>query len=132
MVVSKKENDIYKIIDVNDSFMKYTGKERTELIGEPVHEILGVERSFFEKANIIQEVYSGKNNKWLRGSFYGAKDGILNFIFEGITKEKEKEMTMRKLYMAIEQSEDMVVIFDKELKCEYVNNKYQKFTGCIS
>lgn len=129
VVVSKKENDIYKIIDVNDSFMKYTGKDRTVLIGEPVHEILGVDRSFFEKINIIQEVYSGKNNKWLRGSFYGAKDGILNFIFEDITKEKEKEMTMRKLYMAIEQSEDMVVIFDKELKCEYVNNKYQKFTG---
>ncbi|TAL38518.1 MAG: PAS domain S-box protein [Spirochaetes bacterium] len=46
-----------------------------------------------------------------------------------ITAQKERELTLRKLSRAIEQSPSTVVITDKHGTIEYVNPKFTKLTG---
>lgn len=76
-----------------------------------------------------KEFYIQNKKSWISGTLYYQRENIVNFIFEDITDRKNREIKMKKMFKAIEQSEEIVVIADKNYNIEYVNPKFEKITG---
>jgi len=74
-----------------------------------------------------------KEIRWVRGNansiFHDGEFQGIRGILQDITSIKQRQEDFTKLYMAIEQTDDIVVITDNLGKIEYVNQSFIKTTG---
>ena len=129
VVIMTEIKNEYIIKDINYSSLIYFNQQREEIIGKNIENVLKIKKSEIESLKNGSDNYFNSIQRWIKGKCYKNKDGIITFIFEDITEKKAKEIVMKRLYVAIEQSEELIIIFDKNLKIEYVNNKFESFTG---
>jgi len=67
--------------------------------------------------------------KWFSFKFSKGMENSLIVLAQDISKEKEKELLLSKLFKAIENSPTMVLITDIKGNIEFVNPKFEKITG---
>lgn len=135
-----------EITHVNTSFPKVMGYAAHEAIGKTTSLFYTDTKTYSEAGNkyyskqaptgaIYETVYKRKNGEIFPSETLGAKlydkngewIGMIG-VMRDITKRKENEKQINKLYTAVEQSANSVVITDIEANIEYVNAKYSELT----
>ncbi len=129
VIVAEKRGEIYIIIDVNEAVVLYFKKTREDIIGNDMFYLIGIEKDELKNRSNSKEFYISDKKSWISGKMYYQRENIINFIFEDITEKKNRELEMKKMFKAIEQSEEIVVVADKNYNIEYVNPKFEKVTG---
>jgi PAS domain S-box-containing protein len=129
VIVAEKRGEMYIIIDMNEACVLYLKKRREEIIGQDMFLLIGIEKDEMKNRFNSKEFYINSKKSWISGTLYYQRENIVNFIFEDITDRKNREIEMKKMFKAIEQSEEIVVIADKNYNIEYVNPKFEKITG---
>ena len=136
-----------KIVIINCRFCDLLGYPKEELIDKNIIDIISSEDRE-ESIRLLEDLGSGKreysytekryirkdgNIVWVRSNSFFIKDREGNpyvmEITEDITKEKGIELELNKVYQAIEQSSDWVVITDKDGNIEYANKIVEEITG---
>ncbi|WP_161539679.1 PAS domain-containing hybrid sensor histidine kinase/response regulator [Paramagnetospirillum kuznetsovii] len=136
-----------KIEYVNDAFIRNSGYSREEVIGRNPR-ILKSKRTpnstyrAMWDALTRGETWSGEFINLTRDGRERTEiativplrqsDGRVSHyvgIKEDVTEKKKQEGTLRKLFMAVEQSPESIVITDLEPKIEYVNGAFVRNTG---
>ena len=153
LVVEQSPNSVIvtdldaRIEYVNEAFTRFTGYTREEVIGRNPKLLKSGKTSQSTYQQMWQNLTDGK--LW-RGEFFNrtrdgreqiesaiiaplrAPDGRITHyvaVKEDITSRKFQEDQLRKLYLAVEQSPESIVITDLEAKIEYVNEAFQRITG---
>ena len=67
--------------------------------------------------------------KWFSWEFSKGASHTIIGLAQDVTKEKEKEFLVAKLFKALENSPTMVVMTDVKGDIEYVNSKFEEVTG---
>ncbi len=67
--------------------------------------------------------------KWFSWQFSKGAESTIIGLAQDVTKEKEKEFLVTKLFKALEKSPTIVVITDVNGNIEYVNSKFEEITG---
>ncbi|WP_152619812.1 PAS domain S-box protein, partial [Paramagnetospirillum magnetotacticum] len=136
-----------KIEYVNDAFIRNSGYSREEVIGRNPR-ILKSKRTpnstyrAMWEALTRGETWSGEFTNLTRDGRERIEmativplrqsDGRVSHyvgIKEDVTEKKKQEDTLRKLFLAVEQSPESIVITDLEPKIEYVNGAFVRNTG---
>ncbi|CUW39518.1 Putative hybrid sensor and regulator (fragment) [Magnetospirillum sp. XM-1] len=136
-----------KIEYVNDAFIRNSGYSREEVIGRNPR-ILKSKRTpnstyrAMWDALTRGETWSGEFTNLTRDGRERIEmativplrqsDGRVSHyvgIKEDVTEKKKQEDTLRKLFLAVEQSPESIVITDLEPKIEYVNGAFVRNTG---
>ncbi|MFK5890037.1 MAG: PAS domain S-box protein [Flavobacteriaceae bacterium] len=144
MVLDKNTDFIF----VSPSVKELTGYDISDVLGQGWWNVsyISVEEKVKAKERFVS-VLSGKtsniNNlryerkilckngevKWFSWQFSkGAENTIIGSAID-ITKEKEKEFLVTKLFKALESSPTIVMITDIKGNIEYVNSKFEEVTG---
>ncbi len=140
--------DLMFVIDKYGTFQEYYASHPQELlvpedriIGSNVKKIFDVETAdlhirkineCIEQQNLVTYEYVVRNENTLW--FFEARlaplgeDRVLTFIRD-ITEKKQKDIQIKKLSQAVEQSPVLVVVTDLNGSIEYVNKAFTKVTG---
>ena len=116
-------------------------QSRNEMLGKTIFEILpeDVAKRQYEKISaalesdgIMKVVYeltiSGKSH-WFEARITKKSENTVLYLAIDITDQKHKEMELKKLSQAVEQSPSLTVMTDLEGIIEYVNPKFSEITG---
>ena len=106
----------YRLIDcifleVNESFEKLIGREKKELIGKSIRNIIDPkdQNNFFDKAQIVQDINFCKGNlrvkeyyikstdKWVSITISSSQKGYISTLITDITERKNSEQKMKYL-----------------------------------
>ena len=129
VLVAEKRNGLYYVIDVNEACVVYLKTTREDIIGKDMFLLLGIDREEVKKRFNSKEFYIPQKKSWINGTLYYQRENVLNFIFEDIMEKKNRELKMKKMFKAVEQSEEIIVMADKDYNIEYVNPKFENITG---
>lgn len=128
----------YKYIEINEAFEKMTGLESKNTIGKSVRQLLpNIENHWienyakvaFEGIPMRFEDYSSDLNKYYDVLAYSPEKGKFAVIIKDVSSEKTRDMQIRKLSGAVEQSPACIIITDTKGNIEYVNPSFVKITG---
>jgi PAS domain S-box-containing protein len=129
-----------RITDVNDAAIKWTGRPRTELIGQPGLQIF--RNSPLDRDDHRQAIFDGRSDRvempsaihpgrWIEASFHPSNEGVSCF-FRDVTERKETndaiERTKRLLESTINAMSAMVAILDEGGRVVMVNDAWRRFT----
>lgn len=129
VLVAEKRNGMYYVIDVNEACVVYLKTTREDIIGKDMFLLLGIDREEVKNRFNSKEFYIPPKKSWINGTLYYQRENVLNFIFEDITEKKNRELKMKKMFKAVEQSEEIIVMADKDYNIEYVNPKFEYISG---
>lgn len=135
------------ILLANPSFLKMIGYSEEEIVGVSLRDITYPE-DLERVLRLIEEVRAGKLNHYQLEKRYVRKDGNLlwvrseSFLIKDlkdapyimelswdITEIKRMESELNKIYQAVEQASDWVVITDINGNIEYANRVVEDITG---
>jgi PAS domain S-box-containing protein len=128
----------YRIIEINNRFMKILGVSREQVVGKLSTEAYGASsppyfKEYVEvglsKKPIYFETYFASMDKYFAISVAPWQESGFATIFTDITDRKRAEEELRKLSRAVEQSPASIVITDTSGAIEYVNPKFVQLTG---
>jgi diguanylate cyclase (GGDEF)-like protein/PAS domain S-box-containing protein len=143
----KDTNSCY--LGCNPAFAKDAGAALPEdIIGKDDYQLAWKEQAGRYRADDRKIMISGRSRIsydepqttpdrqqiWLRTSKIPLRNhnnkiiGVLG-IYEDITRQKEIETALRKLFLAVEQSPSSIIICDLNAKIEYVNPAFSRETG---
>ncbi len=130
------------VFDCNERFLKMSGYERHEIIGQNHVKLLADKKSV---AQILKKIETNDltpyeaigNTKTGESIPVELENRIIEYDGEkyrvtsirDITERRKTEQELRKLNIAIDQSPSSIVITDKNGIIEYVNNSFCKITG---
>ena len=136
-----------RIVMVNDRFSNLLEYTKEEIINKSLNDILCRE-DIEDSLRLIKDLGSGKIGYYHREKRYVRKDGTILWarsnsflirdgegnpyimeLIDDITKEKDIELELNKIYKAIEQLSDWVIITDKDGNIEYANKIVEDITG---
>ena len=134
-----------KFLEVNDGFVRLTGYSRSEAL-ESSSTDLGIWKNSEDRASLLDTLekqhgvhdheyqIKTKSGRTLFGLYSGEVmeiDGEANIlaIIRDITERKQTELELKKLSLAVEQSQVSVIITDPAGAIEYVNPKFCQATG---
>ncbi len=144
VLVMNKETDF---IFVSPSIIKLTGYSIEEVLGQGwwqksfISEIdrkkskdffIDISKNPKEINKLVQErrvLCKDFTTKWFSFKFSKGMENSVIVLAQDISKEKEKELLVTKLFKAIENSPTMVLITDIKGNIEFVNPKFEKITG---
>jgi len=144
VLVMNAETDF---IFASPSILKLTGYSIEEVLGQGWWQksfISGIDRKnskdFFigisQKSSGIKKLEQERRvlckdftTKWFSFKFSKGVENSVIILAQDITKEKEKELLVTKLFKAIENSPTMVLITDIKGSIEFVNPKFEEITG---
>jgi PAS domain S-box-containing protein len=127
-----------KILYWNAKAEKIFGIPRENMLGKNfIDHHQGIESTIFsslykrlitDSAPIHEEVFSKYQQKWLDLHGYKTQKGISVF-FRDITERKNTEMELNKLSLIAKETDNHVIIQDKDNIVLWVNNAFMKLTG---
>jgi PAS domain S-box-containing protein len=140
----KDEN--HRWIVLNDSFCKFMGYKKEELIGKSDYDFFSVEEAkvFQEKDELVflsgeenenEEYFTDAGNTThtilTKKSIFTDKDGkkVLVGTIRNITERKKAEEERIRLASAIEHAAECVIITDSHGYVQYVNPAFEEITG---
>lgn len=128
----------------------YVNKEAERLFGKPREQLIGrciakeypllldsdllkeSRRARNEQVDTHAEGFSGNINKWIEANYYPSEQGM-SILFRDITARKEKEADLRRSKQEyktlVENSCDVIIRFDKELRPMYINPAIEILIG---
>jgi two-component system sensor histidine kinase/response regulator len=132
---------------VNDAFVRNSGYGRNEVIGRNPRLLKSGKTPDSTYSQLWQALTHGET--WTGEFINRTRDGgeqieaaiiaplrdgsgtITHYVAikENITARKQQEEQLRKLFMAVEQSPESIVITDLEARIEYTNQAFQRNTG---
>ncbi|MBC7963728.1 MAG: PAS domain S-box protein [Steroidobacteraceae bacterium] len=133
------------VVDVNNACLLLYGYERAEMIGRTTTELnlysrpgerIEIIRLLNECGHVVnREVQVRRKSGENRIVIYSAEqierggDFFLQVMLTDVTERKQAEETLRKLYVAVEQSPTATVITDTQGRIEYVNPRFTLLSG---
>lgn len=139
--VWQKQSDDFILIDCNDAahvftrgnVKKFLGIKLTEMYKTTPEIIDQFMETYHKKTNLTQEmtyklITSGEVKELIVSYVYIPPDIVMIHV-EDITNRKIAEAELRKLFNAVEQTADSVIITNKKTYIEYVNPAFETTTG---
>ena len=134
----------FKFIDVNDTYEKYTGLKREEVIGKTITKAIpGIDQSLIDMQNNVAlngedlryEFYEPNLKRWYEINVYSPQYGEFISIFTDISQKKETEERYNEFFTnpIVGLGLCKVVVDEKGEPVDYiyleVNDAFEKFTG---
>jgi diguanylate cyclase (GGDEF)-like protein/PAS domain S-box-containing protein len=136
------------ILDVNENYLKFTGYQRSELLGQHYQLLVTPEEiaspdytEFWQKlvsgefqTREVQRCAKDGSCRWIQSTFNPVFDdeGAMVKIFEyaiDVTSQRIASDEIRKLYAAVDQSSATILIADAWGMIEYANQRFTEMTG---
>ena len=135
----------YEFLEVNDSFERFTGLARADILGRTASKVVpGIESASFDWLGVYGEValhggskefeqYSELLGRWFRVDAYSDRKYYFTVLFLDVTESKKQaeeladEAFRRSLLM--EQSRDGIVILDENGGVYEANRKFAEMLG---
>ena len=128
----------FRLIDCNNAYANYLGKDKKEIVGEILSEKIKILNDI-QKRQFIQvgltgeelklEFQSNLTGKFIRVYSYSPKLGQFAVIIEDITERKNIEVEVKKLALVAEKTDNPIVITNKDYIIEWVNTAFMNLTG---
>ena len=128
----------WRFIYLNHKAEQLWDRQRETLIGKNIWEEFpqGVNTQAYaemhralEQQQVVRfETFSPLLDAWVEAEVYPTRNG-LSVYFHDVTERKRAENEVRRLYTAVEQSGNSVVITDLQGNIEYVNPRFTEVTG---
>lgn len=134
-------------IGLNKYTASFIGKPIEDIIGKSCYDIFPKEQAdkYYKDdleviendlplIDIVEELATDEGTKWVRTDKHPYKNkdgkivGVVGFSID-ITKQKRKEIKLRNLVTAVDQSPNIVVIVNTNREIIYVNPKFTEITG---
>ncbi|MFO7938460.1 MAG: PAS domain S-box protein [Bacteroidales bacterium] len=132
-------------IDVNQQFLETLGYKKEEVLGKTSKEI-GMFKEYLQREEIIEQVSSGKAIEGMEVEVQAKNGELLTVrafidkleisgephlftVMEDITERKAKYEQLDILSKAVKQSQNIIIITDKEGLIEYANPAFEQVTG---
>lgn len=131
----------YIFLEVNDSFEKFTGLKRENLLHKRVTEVLpGIERSAFDWIGYYGDValtgkivsfeqFSEPLQRWYTVSAYSPKREYFVTLFQDITERKRVEEHLARISKAVESTSDAISLIGTDGKVLYHNPAFINMFG---
>jgi PAS domain S-box-containing protein len=126
--------------------VQYFNNKAEEILGLPRAKVMGrkiIEWYSQESQDLYRPLYEivlqkgeplhcehiyPESGRWLEVSIYPADDGISVF-FKDIDERKKTEMKLRNLSLVAEETDNIVLLIDRDGKITWVNNAFTHITG---
>ena len=127
-------------IAVNPAFARITGI-RENVVGRRISEVIpGYCQNNPESLETFGRVartgepthwehYLAELDRWFSFSIYSPAPGEVMIVTDNITERRQAEQELRKLFLAVEQSPESIVITDPDARIEYVNQAFTRVSG---
>lgn len=134
----------YRFIEVNKTFKKLTGLENCPVSGKKVSELLPeltaepfdwiafYGKVALEETQEVFEQYSESLDRYFNVQAYAPQKGFFVTVFTDITEKKKTEQILNAYASLINQSRDIMVVKDLNLRVVATNNAFAEAAGCQS
>lgn len=129
---------MFKVLYWNQKVAQITGISKEQAIGSYLPELYTKEAIEFysplflkalkNKTPHQQELRCPQNKRWIEMSIYPSEEGCSVFI-KDINERKEFEEEMRKLSLVAKETENGVMITDRNRKITWINAAFTRMTG---